>query len=135
MARSSRKNSSLILVLLDLNDFKHVNDVYGHPAGGEVLKAFAERLKQSTRGSDLAVRWGGDEFVILLVDCKMSELSIVLQRIEGFSVRLADKDVSISFAAGWKAYEAGDQISDLIDAADKTLYASKARGKEVPERA
>ena len=130
VARSSRKNLGLILVLLDLNDFKQINDNYGHPMGDEVLKAFAERLKQSTRGSDLAVRWGGDEFVVLLVDCKMSELPIVLQRIEGVSVRLADKDLTVSFSAGWKAYEAGDQISDLIEAADKKLYSNKARVKE-----
>src|ERR1700761_1062798 len=80
IARSERKGLSLVLVLLDLNDFKQVNDEYGHPVGDLVLKEFAKRLTQSTRAADLAVRWGGDEFMLLLVDCQISELSTVLFR-------------------------------------------------------
>ena len=133
VARSSRKDLALILVLLDLNDFKQINDNYGHPVGDFVLKQFAQRLSASTRGSDLAVRWGGDEFMILLVDCKMSELSIVLQRVERFSVRVAEKDLPVSFSAGWKAYEAGDQIADLIEGADRNLYVNKAHTKHVAQ--
>ena len=133
IARSERKGLSLILVLLDLNDFKQINDNYGHPIGDLVLKEFARRLNQCTRGSDLAVRWGGDEFMMLLVDCQVSQLSIVLGRVEGFSVNVEDKNLAISFSAGWKAYEPGDQIADLIDGADKNLYLNKSASKRVPQ--
>lgn len=133
IARSERKGLALILVLMDLNDFKQINDNYGHPIGDLVLKEFAHRLNQSTRGSDLAVRWGGDEFMMLLVDCQMAQLSIVLQRLEGFSVRVTDKDLAVSFSAGWKAYEPGDRITDLIDGADRNLYVNKANSKRVPQ--
>jgi diguanylate cyclase (GGDEF)-like protein len=129
IARSERKGLSLILVLLDLNDFKQINDNYGHPIGDLVLKEFARRLNQCTRGSDLAVRWGGDEFMLLLVDCQMSQLSIVLGRVEGFSVHVDDKDLAVSFSAGCKAYYPGDRIADLIDGADRDLYLNKSASK------
>ena len=125
IARSERKGLSLILVLLDLNDFKQVNDEYGHPAGDLVLQAFAKRLTQCTRAADLAVRWGGDEFMLLLVDCQINELSTVLFRLHGFAVNVEGKDIPISFCFGWKAFEPGNKMADLIECADRNLYINK----------
>jgi len=73
------------VVMVDLNDFKEINDKYGHQAGDLVLKEFAQLLSNSTRGSDGAVRWGGDEFMMLLVDCEAEQLSRVLVRLEGLN--------------------------------------------------
>jgi diguanylate cyclase (GGDEF)-like protein len=125
IARSERKGLSMIVVLLDLNDFKRINDTYGHQAGDKVLKEFAKQLNRSTRGSDLAARWGGDEFLMLLVDCEVDQLSRVLVRLEGFKVDVNGKELPISVAAGWKAYESGNQILDLIEEADRKLYLNK----------
>ncbi len=125
IARSERRGHALIVVLVDLNDFKEINDKYGHQAGDLVLKEFAKRLSNSTRGSDVAARWGGDEFMMLLVDCEVEQLSRVLVRLEGFEVQVNRKTLPVSVAAGWKAYEPGDRVEELIEAADRRLYYNK----------
>jgi len=129
IARSERKGLSMIVVLLDLNEFKAINDKFGHPAGDRVLKDFAKRLSRSTRGSDLAVRWGGDEFMLLLLDCEMKQLSLVLSRLNGFAVEVGGKKLAVSFAVGWSAYEPGDAVEGLIEKADRNLYSHKAKAK------
>jgi diguanylate cyclase (GGDEF)-like protein len=129
IARSERRGLSMIVVLLDLNNFKQINDGYGHLIGDQVLKEFAKRLSSSTRGSDLAVRWGGDEFMLLLLDCEVNQLPVVLGRLEGFTVEVRGKALRVSFAVGWKAYELGDGFESLIEAADKNLYSHKAATK------
>jgi diguanylate cyclase (GGDEF)-like protein len=125
IARSERRGHALIVVLLDLNDFKEINDKHGHQAGDLVLKEFAKRLASSTRGSDVAARWGGDEFMMLLVDCEVEQLSRVLVRLEGFEVQLDERKLPISLVAGWKTYEPGDLVEELIEAADHRLYYNK----------
>ncbi len=125
IARSERRGHALIVVLVDLNDFKEINDKYGHQASDLVLKEFAKRLSNSTRGSDVAARWGGDEFMMLLVDCDVEQLSRVLVRLEGFEVQVNRKTLPVSVAAGWKAYEPGDRVEELIEAADRRLYYNK----------
>jgi diguanylate cyclase (GGDEF)-like protein len=133
IARSERRGLSMIVVLLDLNDFKKINDGYGHLAGDQVLKAFATRLSHATRGSDLAVRWGGDEFMLLLLDCEVDQLSAVLARLEGFSVEVSGKPMAVSFSVGWQAYEPGDGFDGLIEKADRNLYSHKAVTKVANE--
>jgi diguanylate cyclase (GGDEF)-like protein len=129
IARSERRGLSMIVVLLDLNNFKQINDGYGHLVGDQVLKEFAKCLSSSTRGSDLAVRWGGDEFMLLLLDCELNQLPIVLGRLEGFTVEVRGKALPVSFAVGWKAYELGDGFESLIEEADENLYSHKAATK------
>jgi diguanylate cyclase (GGDEF)-like protein len=134
IARAERRGLSMVVVLLDLNDFKKINDRYGHPTGDQVLKEFAKSLSSSTRGSDLAVRWGGDEFMLLLLDCEIDQLSVVLGRLVGFAVEADGKPLEVSFAVGWKAYEPGDEFEGLIEAADRNLYVHKAAAKVSKER-
>jgi len=129
IARSERRGLSLIVVLVDLNDFKQINDEHGHLAGDHVLKEFAKYLSRSTRGSDLAARWGGDEFILLLLDCEVNQLSLILSRLDGLQVELQGKVLPITFSVGWKAYEPGDQFDELIEEADRHLYARKAEAK------
>jgi diguanylate cyclase (GGDEF)-like protein len=130
IARAERRGLSMIVVLLDLNDFKKINDGYGHRAGDKVLQEFAKRLSSSTRGSDLAVRWGGDEFMLLLLDCEVDQISVVLARLVGFAVEVGGKTLTVSFAVGWKAYEPGDGFESLIEGADRNLYIHKATVKQ-----
>jgi diguanylate cyclase (GGDEF)-like protein len=133
IARSERRGLSMIVVLLDLNDFKKINDSYGHLVGDQVLKEFAKCLSQATRGSDLAVRWGGDEFMLLLLDCEVQQLSVVMARLDGFSVEASGKPLPVSFSVGWKAYQPGDALEELIEKADRDLYTHKAAAKGLKE--
>ena len=133
IARSERRGLSMIVVLLDLNEFKKINDGYGHVVGDQVLKEFAACLHHATRGSDLAVRWGGDEFLLLLLDCEVPQLSVVLARLNGFSVQVNGKTLPVSFSVGWKAYQPGDRLEELIERADRDLYTHKAADKAPKE--
>ncbi|MGB2652501.1 MAG: GGDEF domain-containing protein, partial [Candidatus Acidiferrum sp.] len=81
VARSGRKGHPLTVVLMDLNEFKHINDTYGHPAGDLVLQEFAAALNRAIRGGDLAVRMGGDEFLLILPECNHAQLQLVLNRL------------------------------------------------------
>lgn len=135
IARSARRGHPLAIVLLDLNEFKEINDACGHAAGDLVLKEFAERLNRSIRGSDLAVRWGGDEFLLLLVDCNLSQLQHVLVRLAPFQVEIEKKKRLITFAAGWQEYTKGDTAAKLLERTDRNLYINKQTLKGKRRRA
>src|SRR5437660_11446605 len=76
VARSERRGHPLTVLTLDLNNFKEINDTYGHPAGDQVLQEFATRLNKVIRGSDLAVRLGGDEVWVVVPECTLRELKL-----------------------------------------------------------
>jgi diguanylate cyclase (GGDEF)-like protein len=125
VARSERKGHPLTVLAMDLNKFKPINDTYGHPAGDLVLQEFAARLSKAIRGSDLAVRLGGDEFLVLLPECTLEQLQLVLKRLGPFEVDWQGHRIPVTFSAGWKQYEMGDRPEELLARADEALYASK----------
>jgi diguanylate cyclase (GGDEF)-like protein len=131
IARSERKGYPLILVLFDLNNFKQINDRFGHSAGDLVLQEFADRLSRAVRETDLAARLGGDEFMLLLTECDSSQLPSVLNRLQAIEVNLNGKWTPVEFSAGWKEYEAGQQAEQLMAEADKALYEDK-QGRKIP---
>jgi diguanylate cyclase (GGDEF)-like protein len=124
IAGSERRGHPLIVVLVDLNDFKEINDECGHQAGDLVLR-IRQALEQFDEGIGRGGALGGDEFMMLLVDCEVEQLSRVLVRPEGFEVQVNGKTLPISVAAGWKAYERRDRVEELIEAADRRLYYNK----------
>jgi diguanylate cyclase (GGDEF)-like protein len=126
IARAVRQSDPLVLVLLDLDKFKTINDHFGHSAGDTVLKEFASRLKRSTRGSDIAVRMGGDEFMVILPDCPEGKVQLVLSRLVDFEVEIEGEKVLVSSSRGWSEYQSGDTPEELCSRADKALYAHKA---------
>ena len=132
VARARRRGYALTLVLFDLNDFKKINDRFGHPAGDAVLKGFAERLGKGVREGDLAVRLGGDEFLLLLAECDSLYLPAILGRMEGVEVQFEEHRIPISFSVGWTDYQAGDLAEDLLHRADKALYEDKQSRKQFP---
>jgi GGDEF domain-containing protein len=109
VARARRKGSSLTLLLLDLNEFKQINDRYGHAAGDLVLKEFARHLNSAIRGSDLVVRMGGDEFMVVLPDCQAEELQFVIGRLGNLEVTWDGREILVTFSDGWKEYEVGER--------------------------
>ena len=129
ISRARRHKDSLTVLMLDLDDFKKLNDRYGHPMGDLALKIFAERLRTAIRGSDSAVRIGGDEFVVLLPACNLGQVQIVLGRLSPLELEVEGKQVPFAFSAGWTEYQAGETSEQLLQRADNALYAEKKRRK------
>jgi diguanylate cyclase (GGDEF)-like protein/predicted Zn finger-like uncharacterized protein len=133
VSRSERKGHPLTVMTLDLNDFKHINDTYGHAAGDEVLRKFALRLNKVIRGSDLAVRLGGDEFLVLLPECSLEQVQTVLGRLGSIEVDWQAHKIPVTFSAGWNQHELGDRPEELLKRADQALYVRKRASKEAAQ--
>jgi diguanylate cyclase len=130
MSRAQRHGRPLTVLLLDLDALKQVNDTHGHAAGDLVLKGFAERLQRAIRGSDLAIRLGGDEFMVLLPECRGEEVRHVLNRVEGLEVEYGGEKIRCQFSRGWTDYDPGESQQELLKRADDALYANKRAGKK-----
>lgn len=130
VARSERRGHPLTVLTLDLNNFKEINDTFGHPAGDQVLLEFASRLNKVIRGSDLAVRLGGDEFLVVLPECTLEQLKLVLERLRSFELDWQGQKIPVTFSAGWKDYEMGDRPEEMLARADQALYTSKRASKK-----
>jgi two-component system, cell cycle response regulator len=129
IARSQRNGLPLTVILFDLDNFKQVNDNYGHEAGDKVLKTFATRLRRATRGSDVAARYGGDEFLVLLPECKPGNVHHFLRRVEGLQADVGGDPLPIRYSVGWADYSPGESREDLLARADKALYDNKRAAK------
>jgi diguanylate cyclase (GGDEF)-like protein len=123
--RSERHGRALSVILFDLDEFKQVNDTYGHGAGDALLKAFADRLSKATRGSDASARYGGDEFLVVLPECKPENVQHVLKRLEGIRVEVEAHSLPIALSAGWAELLSGESAKDLLARADAALYSNK----------
>jgi diguanylate cyclase (GGDEF)-like protein len=134
LARAKRFEEPVALVLADLDDFKRVNDRFGHPTGDEVLKAFADTLRESVREIDLAGRWGGEEFALLLPGTDLEgggELAERVRRaLEGLELTAPDgKAVRVTASFGVAAFPEAESQDRLVAATDEALYAAKRSGK------
>lgn len=127
-----RRNGGLIgLALLDIDDFKAINDFHGHAYGDDVLRAIAERLNRTLRSSDYGGRWGGDEFMIALVDTDLAGLEIAGQRIHKACCGAIDPNgPPVRVSIGIAVAAAGDDVADLIKRADGALYEAKKGGRD-----
>jgi diguanylate cyclase (GGDEF)-like protein len=125
IARADRYGLPLIVILFDTDKFKLINDRFGHPAGDVALKEFARRLGKAIRGSDSAVRMGGDEFLAVLPECPPEQVGVVLSRLAPFEIDLGGQKALVSSSSGWVQYEAGETAEQLIARADEALYAQK----------
>lgn len=119
------------VVLIDLNHFKRVNDVHGHLAGDELLRVFSGRLKHQIRADDMAARWGGDEFVVLLpvpLRDAMARARLLEQSLAGdYQLSLGAETVRlrVGLAMGVAEHRPGESLDDLLRRADQALYQSK----------
>jgi diguanylate cyclase (GGDEF)-like protein len=129
ISRVQRHGRPLTILLLDLNGLKNLNDKFGHAAGDELIRQFAARLSKAIRGSDLAVRLGGDEFLVLLPECRPEEVRHVLGRLRGVNVDCSGQIIALSFSAGWTDFKPGESTEDLLKRADDALYANKRAGR------
>jgi diguanylate cyclase (GGDEF)-like protein len=130
--RAERTGASLSLLMIDVDFLKHVNDVYGHPAGDQVLRALAETLRRVVRRIDLVARCGGEEFAVLLPETTAERGGDVAARLREAIEELEHPGVgeAITVSIGVAAYpEDAGSASELIHAADQALYASKNSGR------
>jgi len=128
--RSKRYGHPLTVVVIDLNDFKQINDKLGHLAGDLVLKEFGLRLSRSIRVSDLAVRMGGDEFLVILPECPAEQIPGLLTRLENLEVNFRGTDIPVRFSAGVAGFDAHGTPEQMLERADRALYAQKSEMKQ-----
>lgn len=134
MARSSRYGKQLSILMVDIDQFKEVNDVYGHQAGDIILQALCETCKIVLRAFDIVGRWGGDEFAILLPETPPAIAPQVAERlrgaIENTVVDLEHSPLRFSVSIGCASHNArDDNLDTLLNVADKALYDAKRTGR------
>lgn len=132
MAQAS--GTPLSVMMLDVDHFKEINDRYGHASGDIVLGQIAELLMTSVRNSDFVFRYGGEEFLIVLIESDIAEAQRVAEilraRFEQLAIALPDKSiVKATVSIGIAGYDGHPDYEFLINAADKALYAAKHRGR------
>jgi diguanylate cyclase (GGDEF)-like protein len=140
VTRAVRAKTPLAVALLDLDRFKSVNDMYGHLTGDQVLKEVARTLDTMLREYDLAGRFGGEEFALLLPHTRATDAFRIAERIRSNVAALrfiapgasGGERLSVTVSIGVAALDAGDQreFSDLLAAADAALYRAKASGRD-----
>lgn len=131
--RSERHSSSFALVLLDVDNFKQINDQFGHLMGDFVLAEAGQILQAAVRGSDLVFRYGGDEFVLLLVESDRAGAEAVLHRIHvslaNWKGRSKEEQFAFGLSSGISLFAAGKTLQDLLREADEGMYAMKNRNR------
>ena len=127
------KNDHSVFAILDLDDFKHINDLYGHDCGDRALIFFAEKLRTTFRFGDVIGRLGGDEFIVYMT--LTSDKQVLAHRIGELmdSLKMSRSDDAdlppITCSVGCCIANQGDEFEDLYKTADAALYESKTRGK------
>ena len=140
LSRSARFGGALSVVIGDLDDFKAVNDAHGHGLGDTVLREFAHLLERSVRDVDIASRWGGEEFLLVLPGTDAGGAVQLAQRIREYledRTLLTPEGIPVRVTASFGVAEAHgeSQPAELVEAADGALYEAKARGKNRVARA
>jgi len=130
--RLTATTASSALAVLDLDGFKAVNDLQGHPAGDRILEVVAAAIRANLRPSDLAARYGGDEFVVFLEGCGLDEARRIMQRIRAIVASVtAATGMSVTVSVGLASSRGvTDGLDELIRAADGALIAVKQAGKD-----
>jgi diguanylate cyclase (GGDEF)-like protein len=128
--RARRHSETISLLMLDFDDFKQVNDERGHQKGDEVLARLADIIRETIRTMDIAGRYGGEEFAILLPEADTAEAVRSAERLRQSVEDLFRPDVGLTVSVGVASFpDHAGTIGGLVKAADKALYAAKAQGK------
>ncbi|MDH5781282.1 MAG: diguanylate cyclase, partial [Dehalococcoidia bacterium] len=130
IGRHSRYGNVFSLLLLDLDNFKTYNDIYGHPAGDILLNQIGKIIKSSIRSADQAFRYGGDEFVVILPQAAVDDAYVVAERVRVHIARdMEEKEIVVTCSIGVASYPADGVISgELVTVADTALYYAKRTG-------
>ena len=131
--RASRNNLPLSLAILDLDHFKIVNDTFGHAVGDAALRFAANAIRSRVRASDHVGRWGGEEFVVLIIDTgRAGALTLaddVREAIEEARLSLNGQSITLSASVGVAEWQRGETLDDVLGRADVALYQAKEAGR------
>jgi diguanylate cyclase (GGDEF)-like protein len=131
--RHRKQPAALCLALLDIDHFKSINDTYGHAAGDEILRSFAQQLRFLLRTDDVLARWGGEEFLLLLPNTEQEDAILVLDRLKhhlsAVRVETLGANLPISFSSGVAVMNEREAIVDTIRRADKAMFRAKSLGR------
>ena len=132
LARARRGDRPLSLLIIDLDHFKSVNDLLGHPGGDKVLKSFSQQMRRLTRDVDVAARLGGEEFAILLPEAAKHDAFLVAERLRrAAKAAFVDTPAPLTVSIGVACHpDDGDDADDLLRAGDQALYAAKQLGRD-----
>jgi diguanylate cyclase (GGDEF)-like protein len=137
-SRAARLKKPLSFLLLDVDMFREINSRFGHTTGDFVLVEVATILKSAVRGSDAVVRYGGDEFLIMLADSPMEDAWVVMGRIERYVQDWNNaghlKNFELCLSVGASGWSEDKSIDEVLNETDKAMYAAKARGKQARSR-
>ena len=136
LQKAALSNSILGVLMLDVDNFKNINDTHGHLMGDEVLKAMAKAFQESIRGEDVVIRYAGDEFIVLL-RARPGESGVfelagkrIVEKVSKILIKSETGDITLTVSGGLSIYpKDAKTIEELIGGADKALYLSKERGK------
>jgi diguanylate cyclase len=132
-AEFRRHGTRFLLMLIDIDRFKQLNDTHGHPAGDAVLSQLAGILRQTVRDTDLVARYGGEEFVLLLPAGEMAQVTDSMERIrravEMAEFRFEDRSIHITVSCGAAEPQERELAAELVKRADAALYAAKQAGR------
>jgi diguanylate cyclase (GGDEF)-like protein len=134
LQRARRQGYPVSVLVIDIDHFKQLNDLHGHQAGDEVLTAVANELQRNVRADDLACRWGGEEFVLVLptmsVEAAIERAESVRVALETGGVRYRDATLAATVSVGVAAFPIhGLGAREVLGAADKALYRAKSDGR------
>jgi diguanylate cyclase (GGDEF)-like protein len=132
IARSRRNGSGLCVAMCDVDHFKAINDEFGHGAGDRVLQQIAKSLTEYVRRNDIVARWGGEEFLVIFSEIKLTAARIVAERLRGRLAsmpRVEDGPEQITVSVGLATLGGDTTAEMLIEQADQALYRAKARGR------
>ncbi|MCW5691447.1 MAG: PleD family two-component system response regulator [Pseudolabrys sp.] len=134
--QASQRGKPLAVLILDIDFFKSINDGHGHDAGDDVLREFAVRIRKSIRNIDLACRYGGEEFVIVMPETDIAVAGMVAERIrrkiasEPFAIQQGEKHLNVTLSIGIAALGGtGDTAATMLKRADQALYRAKRDGR------
>ncbi len=130
-ARAEREGSPITLTLIDLDDFKDINDQFGHAVGDQALQEFASALRKASRNADLLVRFGGDEFLLVLPDCDQAQALRPLQRLHNCSIQVGQARLPLLFSAGSAQRRPDESPESVLQRADAELYEFKRRTRSM----
>src|SRR5207248_11297909 len=133
--QASARGKPLAVLVLDIDYFKSVNDTHGHDAGDAVLREFALRIRRSIRGLDLACRYGGEEFLVIMPETDLSAAALVAERLrrtiasEPFAIERGERAMAVTISVGTAALAGGDEPASVLKRADEALYRAKRDGR------
>jgi len=137
MERAKRRKSRLCYAMIDIDNFKSVNDLFGHSVGDQVIKSLSTLLRQRLRKTDVIGRYGGEEFAVILIDADQIEASRILNEIRetfsGISYHANGIDFNVTFSCGIASFPAIDYPGSINDSADRALYKAKNNGRNKVE--